>query len=546
MTQALSIEDFGATPKTTLEVLDLAASLASDIEAVVAGDLRVTFGELQESVHKMRKRLAAEGVQKGDYVALCMGNGVPWIEFFYALTSLGAVVVPINTRLRAEEVAFQLRQARVQYVFAASRVLSTDFIEILSDICPQLNPTLEDQMLPALERIYFIDGRCPTGAYNWQEIHASSDAVQLAEPSQDVDPQDPALVQFTSGTTSAPKGALLRHGSICLNALVSSRRMGLRQGDRYFSARPFFHVAGSTLSVLSSAQAMCTLVSLERFQPQDALYLMERERCTHFSGNDTIAQMLLNEPAISDVSLSLRGAWLAASAPTIRRVIQEMDCPEVVVGYGLSEASPNVAQSAWYEPEDIRVHGWLKPQPGVLVRIVDPQSNQEVGFGVQGEVQVLGWNVMTEYLHDAERTAETFTPDGWLKTGDLGMQRADGRLRFTGRLKEIIRVGGENVSPAEIEDVLITHPQIAQAAVVGVPDDRLVEVPFAFLVLQDPSSLSRDEIQQWCKKKMAGFKMPKYFVFVDDFKNFGMTASSKIQKSELTKVALAWLAGEKL
>lgn len=327
---------------------------------------------------------------------------------------------------------------------------------------------------------------------------------------------------------------------MCADAFFSGARMGLRPGDRFHSARPFFHVAGSTLSVLSSLQHAATLVTMPKFEPAEALRLLEAERCTHFSGNDTIALLLLNHPDRPHRRLSLRGAWVAASPTVVRRVIEELGARECVAGYGLSEASPNVAQSAWWEPEDIRASGAMAPEPGVEIRIRSLDDTRDCGPGEPGSVLVRGWNVMQGYLDDPVRTAETIDADGWLSTGDVGLLDDSGRFHFTGRTKEIIRVGGENVAPADVEDVLHRHPAVRQAAVVGVPDERLIEVPFAFVVLTSPG-ISEEDLLLWAKERLAGFKVPRHLRIVDGFEAIGMTASAKVQKNQLARYARALL-----
>ncbi|WP_143265427.1 class I adenylate-forming enzyme family protein, partial [Amycolatopsis lexingtonensis] len=327
---------------------------------------------------------------------------------------------------------------------------------------------------------------------------------------------------------------------MCADAFFSGARMGLRPGDRFHSARPFFHVAGSTLSVLASIQHATTLVTMPKFEPEEALRLLETERCTHFSGNDTIALLLLNHPSLAQRRLCLRGAWVAASPTVIRRVIDELGARECVAGYGLSEASPNVAQSAWWEPEELRASGAMAVEPGVEVRIRAFDGDRDCAPGEPGAVLVRGWNVMLGYLDDPVKTAETIDADGWLATGDVGLLDETGRFHFTGRTKDIIRVGGENVAPADIEDTLHRHPMVRQAAVVGVPDARLVEVPFAFVVLTGPG-VSEEELLGWARARLAGFKVPRHLRIVEGFEGIGMTASSKVQKNRLAAHARSLL-----
>lgn len=520
-------------PVTTNGALERASIIGPDVEAVVCGDKRITYSQLAVNVQRVRSAMKANGLQKGEHVALCLGNGPEWVTLFLAATSLGAVVVPINTRFRAAEIAYVLNQSRSAVLFTADKFLRVDFISMLREINPAIDGASEEpNQLPGLRQIVVLGTDIPSTAVSFDDYLASGQGT-TASPT--ATPDDVALIQYTSGTTSFPKGVLLTHRSLCANAFFSGGRMGLRTGDRFHSARPFFHVAGSSLSVLSCLQHVSTLVTMPRFEPSAVLRLFEEERCTHFSGNDTIALMLLNHPDRPHRRLYLRGAWIAASPTVVRRVIDELGATEAVVGYGLSEASPNVAQSAWWEDEETRVSGSMLPEPGVEVRIratdIEPQAEAALPWGQVGEILVRGWNVMQGYFDLPDQTAEALAPSGWLSTGDLGRLDENGRLTFVGRAKEIIRVGGENVAPAEVEDILHRHPQVRLAIVVGVPDERLIEVPFAFIQLRPGESASEGGIRDWAKDNMAGFKVPHYVHIVDNFESIGMTASSKVQKN---------------
>jgi fatty-acyl-CoA synthase len=529
-------------PVTTDAVLRRAVAIGPDLEAVVSPSGRCTYAALAAEVDRIRAALAAAGVRRGDHIAICLGNGPRWVALFLAIGSLGAVTVPVNTRFLTEEFAYALRQSRATMLFVADRFLKADFIAMLRDICPAVDSALPDPGLPDLREVVIIGDDVPAAGRSWPDFLAHS-----AGPAEPVcEPDDVLLIQYTSGTTAYPKGVLLTHRSMCADAFFSGLRLGLRAGDRFHSARPFFHVAGSTLSILSSLQHVVTLVTMERFAAGEALRLMEAERCTHFSGNDTIALMLLGHPDATRRKLALRGAWLAASPAIVRRVIDEFGAAEAVVAYGLSEASPNVAQSAWWEDQQIRVSGRMLPQPGVTVRIRDVETGRNLGPGEVGEILVRGWNVMCGYFGMPEETTATLSPDGWLSTGDLGKLGTDRRLEFLGRAKEVIRVGGENVSPTEVEDVLHRHPQVQQAAVVGVPDARLLEVPFAFVVVAEGVQAEAEEILSWVGSRLAGFKVPRYLRIVDGFESIGMTASSKVRKRDLAEHAERLLARETL
>lgn len=526
-------------PVTTADVLARAAAVVPDVESVVCDGDRVTYGQLRDRVARAQRVLKDLGVGHGTRVALCFGNSARWMELFYAVTGLGAVAIPVNTRYRADELAYALRQSRASLLITADRVLSTDVMGMLRERIPELEHALPGADFPELRHVCCDTtdrSAVPPGASSWPELLRRVPAAG-AELIHSAAPDDIALVQYTSGTTARPKGVLLTHRGMCLNAWHSGLRMGLRAADRFHSVRPFFHVAGSTLSVLASAQHHTTLVTMPRFEPGRALEVMETERCTHFSGNDTIALMLLDHPDRPHRRLALRGAWVAASSTVVRRVADELGAAEVVVGYGLSEASPNVAQSAWWEPAEVRLSGAMLPEPGVRVRLRDRATGESPPAGHTGAIEVNGWNVMRGYLDDASATAEALDADGWLRTGDLGRFDDTGRLYFVGRDKEIIRVGGENVAPSEVEDLLLQHPEVLQAAVVAVPDQRLIEVPFAFVRVRETAGCDETDLLEWARQRIASFKVPRYVRIVEDFAEVGMTASSKIQKHRLAAIA---------
>jgi fatty-acyl-CoA synthase len=441
--------------------------------------------------------MQAMGLRRGDRVGILMGNDEKWLALFYGAALIGAVAVPVNTRFKAAEIDFCLKQAECKALFYVERFLHIDFGAMLRQI----------GFSPAVE----VSAGLP-----------SSPSKPIA-----VEPDDVLLIQFTSGTTAYPKGAMLTHDSMLRDAWAAGTRIGIRAEDRYFNCRPFFHVAGSTLSALMALASGACLVTLPTFEAGAALELMERERCTLLSGNDTIMQMLMGHADFPRRKLCLRGGWAAAGPQTMRAVIEVLGAKHICAAYGLSEASPNVVMSDWRDPEDLRVNGLALPHPGVEVRIAP-----------DGEIQVRGWNVMKGYCNNPEANARAFTEDGWLRTGDLGELTADGRLRMIGRLKDVFRVGGENVAPAEVEEVLLAHPAVETAQVVGVPDARLGEVPCAYVTLKDGKKLDAEQLIDWCKARCANFRVPRYLRIVEDFEAIGMTASGKVQKTKLREHAL--------
>jgi len=437
------------------------------------------------------------GIRRGDHVGILMGNDERWLALFYGAALIGAVTVPVNTRFKAAEIDFCLKQSGCKALFYVERFLSIDYGAMVREI----------------------------GFSNAVDVSSAFPSSRF-EPVE-VSPEELLLIQFTSGTTAYPKGAMLTHDSMLRDAWAAGTRVGIRADDRYFNCRPFFHVAGSTLSALMALVSGACLVTLPTFEAGAALELMERERCTLLSGNDTIMQMLMGHADFPKRKLCLRGGWAAAGPQTMRAIIDVLGARHICAAYGLSEASPNVVMSDWRDPEHLRVNGLALPHPGVEIRIA-----------ADGEIQVRGWNVMKGYCNNPEANAQAFTADGWLRTGDLGELTAQGRLRMLGRLKDVFRVGGENVAPAEVEEVLLSHPAVETAQVVGVPDARLGEVPCAYVTLKSGQSVTERELVEWTKARCANFRVPRYLRIVEDFEAIGMTASGKVQKAKLREHAL--------
>ena len=484
----------------------------SEAEALVAGGTRLTYRALEEQSRLTARALLALGVKRGGHVGILMGNTAEWVVLFYAAARIGAVTVPVNTRFKTGELEYCLGQAEIRHLFYVERFLDIDFAAMLREI-----PARPDTSI-AVDTV------------QWQAFLHSGHAVpvvRLLEAEALVKPDDVMLIQYTSGTTSFPKGAQLTHHGMLGNAYCAARRFGARAQDRYYSPRPFYHVAGTTLSLLVALTAGTCLLTTPAFEPGEALALLYAERATLISGNDTIFQMLLAHADFDRAKLHLRGGWAAAGPEVMDRIRTLMGVDGLCLAYGLSEASPNVVMSSWQEPFEVRRSGAAFPHPGMEVRIAE-----------SGEILVRGWSVMKGYWKMPEETQVAIDADGWLHTGDLGVIDASGRLRFTGRLKDIFRVGGENVSPLEVEELLHTHPAIAFAQVIGVPDARLGEVPCAYVMLKPGTALAPQELMEWCKLRCANFKAPRYVKVVAEFESIGMTGSSKVQKAKLREHAL--------
>lgn len=510
-------------------------------EAFVCQAERLTWTQTLAGARRIAAALHARGICKGDHVGIMMGNGATWLQTFFACAAIGAVTVPVNTRFKTDELAFCLKQADVKMLVFVDQFLGIDFVDLLTTVEPAFNSTLPGQSLPELTLAVMAgEGACPTAAQRYEDFLAAGDAaeVDVDALAATVTPDDVLLMQFTSGTTSFPKGVMLTHANMVTNAWAAGQRIGVVADDRYFSIRPFFHVSGTTLSVLVSLVYGCCLLTLPKFDVAETLRILDEERCTLTSGNDTIFLMMMGHPDFDRSKLHLRGGWAAAGPEVMQQIQDVMGVPNVCNAYGQSEASPNVVLSDRSDPFPLRAAGWGLPHEGTQVRIADAESGLELERGVQGEIQVKGWHVMRGYYKMPEATAKAFTGDGWLKTGDLGEMSADGRIRMVGRLKDMYRVGGENVAPAEVEETLHAHPAVQQAQVIGVPDARLGEVTAAFVLLKAGKSASSQELIDWCKGRCANFKVPRYLAVVDTFENIGMTGSSKVQKNKLREHAI--------
>nr|WP_294865184.1 AMP-binding protein [uncultured Pseudogulbenkiania sp.] len=531
--------------QTLAQVLTAQVAARPDAAALVTGSSRLSYRQLADNAWQVARALLASGIRRGDFVGVLMGNDEYWVETFFGAALIGAVTVPVNTRFKASEIQFCLGQSDVKMFLLADRFLKIKFTDFLREAEPEVDIGLPGQNLPKLQRVVVIGDDIPAAATSWQDFLAQGVRVSQAEvesAAEAVTPDDLLLIQFTSGTTAFPKGVMLTHDNMLRNARAVGLRLGVRGDDRYFNCRPFFHVAGSTLSLLVSLTSGACLATLPTFDAAEALAMLERERCTLISGNDTLFQMLMAHKNFDVKRLHLRGGWAAAGPETMKRVVEELGMRDVCWAYGLSEASPNVVINDWRDPLELRIAGLAKPHDGIEVRIADPDSNQAQPPEAVGEIQVRGWSVMRGYYKNPEANAKVFTSDGWLRTGDLGALTAEGRLKLIGRLKDVFRVGGENVAPAEVEEALLAHPAVAIVQVVGVPDVRLGEVPAAFVVLNPGAQLTPQQLIDWAKPRMANFRTPRYAAIVDNFDAIGMTASGKIQKNKLREYAAALFA----
>ncbi|GBC76798.1 3-[(3aS,4S,7aS)-7a-methyl-1, 5-dioxo-octahydro-1H-inden-4-yl]propanoyl:CoA ligase [bacterium HR08] len=505
-----------------------------------------TAAEFSREVDRLARGLLALGVASGERVALWLANVPEAALAEFAVAKIGAILVPINTRFKEGELEYVLRQSEAATLITMERFGDTEYEAIVRTLCPETSVCapghLRSSRLPRLKRLITLGAGAP-GMFAYTDVLAlgaeSRWELALRRREAEVRPDDVVLIQYTSGSTAFPKGVMLSHDQTLRNAFIMAGRAGLEESDRVLSAMPMFHIGGSVCALLGAVTRGYVLHVMTKFDAGETLRLFEEERITAYIGIETMFLMLRDHPDFSrrDRS-SLRKGWAAGSPTLLRLIAEEIGISSVCSVYGLSECSPNVCITDWRDSLEKRVGTNGRPHPGVEVEIRDPQTGERLAPGQPGEICVRGYVVMKGYYNMPEETARTIDPDGWLHTGDRGLLTEDGYLVFLGRCKDVLRVGGENVSALEVENFLLTHPAVVAAAVVGVPDPRWGEVPAAFVQLKEGELVTEDDVIAYCREHLAPFKVPRYVRFV---REFPMTGSGKIQKFLLREHLLAEL-----
>jgi HIP---CoA ligase len=480
---------------------------ASD-EAVVDGSRRVTFAELAAQAEAAARAFVHAGVQPGDRVAMWAPNSLPWIVASFGVSLAGAVLVPLNTRYKGDEAGHVLRTSGAKVLLTVTDFLDSDYLSLLDGVAG----------LESLELRVVLSGPVPDGAWGWDAFVASGSAAApdaVARREAAIEPGDISDIIFTSGTTGAPKGAMLTHGASVRTYTAWSDLVGLRHGDRYLIVYPFFHTAGLKSGILACVLTGATIYPHPVFDVVSVMRRVAEERITMLPGPPTVFQSILNHPDFASFDLSsLRLAVTGAAVvpvSIIRRMRDELRFENVVTGYGLTETTGTVSMCRHDDPPEVIAETVGRPLPGVEVRVVDDDGTD----APIGELLVRGFNVMKGYFNNPEATAEAIDAEGWLKTGDVGLIDDRGNLRITDRKKDMFIVGGFNAYPAEIENALLGHPDVAQVAVVGVPDDRLGEIGVAFVLPRPGHTVDPAQVIEWCKDRMANFKVPRRVVVVD-------------------------------
>ena len=527
-------------------LLDIVAERHPEDDALVYVDrgLRYSYAEFNETVEKCARSLMALGLEKGDHVAVWGQNVPEWVILQFATGKTGTVLVTINPAYRSSELRYVLEQSDAAALFLTEGVKDADFVEILKDAVPGLDGAepgeeLEVEGLPYLKHVVLIgEGSSPhESIIGYDEFLEGTDKVpeeKLEERRNSLADDEVINMQYTSGTTGFPKGVQLTHANIIKNAFYIGECMKLGPEDRVCIPVPFFHCFGCVLGTLNTVTHEGTMVPVEQFDPEEVLKAVHEERCTALLGVPTMFIAELEHPDYGEYDTSSLRTGIMAGSPcpeeVMKQVVNDMGAEEITIAYGQTESSPVITQTRTEDPIELRVSTVGRKLPDVEVRIVDVETGETVGAGEQGELYTRGYHVMKGYYKMPEETEETIDEEGWLHTGDLAVMDEDGYVKITGRAKDMIVRGGENVYPREIEEFLYTHPGISDVQVYGVPDERYGEQVAAAVIKKKDASLTEDDIKEFCRENIARFKVPEYVEFVEEYP---MTASGKIQKYKL-------------
>jgi fatty-acyl-CoA synthase len=505
---------------------DLARTAArfGDREAVVSchqGE-RLTYAELDAAVDRLATALLRAGIQAGDRVGIWAPNCIEWILVQYATAKVGAILVNVNPAYRTHELQYALRQSGVRMLFSATSFKTSDYREMVAEV---RQPGLDE-----LQRVVFLDGD------EWAQLSgtdADPDAIAARMASLSFD--DAINIQYTSGTTGFPKGATLSHHNILNNGFFVTELLSFTEDDRVCLPVPFYHCFGMVMGTLGAvSHGSCVVIPAPAFDPGATLAAVASERATALYGVPTMFIAMLGHPEFDSFDLTSLRTGIMAGSPcpieVMKKVVDRMHMSEVAICYGMTETSPVSTQTRVDDPLERRVGSVGRVAPHVEVRVIDPQTQRVVEHGEPGELCTRGYSVMLGYWEDPERTDEAIDRAGWMHTGDLATMDDEGYVNIVGRSKDMVIRGGENVYPREVEEFLYTHEHIADVSVVGVPDERYGEELCAWVIVRGGAELSEDAVREFCRGRLAHFKVPRYVLFTDEFP---MTVTGKVQKFKM-------------
>lgn len=543
------MKDFGNI--TIGHLVDYMAKENTDTEALVYPELglRYTYEEFRQVCNHTAKGLMKLGVQKGENIAVWATNVPQWVITQFGSAKMGAVLVTVNTNYKVFELEYLLKQSDSTTLLLIKGTKNSDYISMIYELCPELYDCkpgeLKSERLPFLKNVILIDEERQPGMFTWDDLIKMGQEVtdeELAECQASLDPDDVVNMQYTSGTTGFPKGVMLTHHNLIGNACSLSECMNFTNKDRLCIPVPFFHCFGCVLGTMTCVVSGATMVPLVIFNPVKVLEAIEQERCTAVHGVPTMFIMELEEMEKEkyDTSSLRTGIMAGSSCPieVMKKVVEKMGMREITITYGQTEASPGITMTRTDDPLELRVATVGRVLPNVEVKIIDPDTGREVPRCVQGELCSRGYNTMKGYYKMPEATAEAIDEEGWLHTGDLAVMDEGGYCKITGRLKDMIIRGGENIYPREIEEFLYTHPKVKDVQVVGVPSKKYGEEVMAFIQIKPGQIITGDEVKEYCRDKIAHYKIPRYVEFIESYPT---TASGKIQKYKLREQVLEML-----
>jgi fatty-acyl-CoA synthase len=515
--------------------------------------VRYTYGEFHDICRAAAKSFIAMGVRKGDRVAVWATNHPEWVIAQFSTALIGAILVTVNPAYKTHELEYGLKNSETQTLILVPRFKSSAYAEMINQVVPELKDAkpgaIESRVLPLLKTVITIGPERFPGMFTWDEFMGRGSNVtdeELAERGDECDFDDIINVQYTSGTTGLPKGASLTHHNILNNSYFVAEGMHFTDKDRLCIPVPLYHCFGMVLSSLLCVSHGATMVfPAEYFDPLLVLEGVEKERCTALHGVPTMFIAELEHPEFKRFHLASLRTGVMAGAPCpielMKRVNSEMNMSEITIGYGETEASPIVTQTLARDTLERRTETVGPPIPHTELKVVDPATGSTVPIGVQGEICARGYQIMRGYYNNDKATKEAVDEAGWLHTGDIGLMREDGAFKITGRIKDMIIRGGENIYPREIEEFLYTNPKIRDAQVIGVPDRKMGEEICVWIQLKEGERSTDEEIKEWCKGRIAHYKIPRYVKFVTEFP---MTVTGKIQKYKMREISIRELGLE--
>jgi fatty-acyl-CoA synthase len=509
-------------------------------------DLRFTYQQFDARVNDLAKGFLSIGLRKGDHLGLWANNVPDWLTILFATAKIGVTLVTINTNYKLHELEFLIKQSDITTLCLVDGFRDSDYVQMVNELIPELKESqrgqLHSERFPRLRNVVFIGPQKHRGMFNTPElllVGRHREDEELRAISSSLQCHEVINMQYTSGTTGFPKGVMLTHYNILNNGFYIGECQRFTEAEKVCLPVPLFHCFGLVLGIMAIVTHGATVVPCENFDPLLVLASVHRERCTALYGVPTMFIAELNHPMFGMFDLSSLRTGIMAGSPcpieVMKRVITDMHCKDITIAYGLTEASPVMTQTRTEDPIEVKVGTVGRELPGIEVRVWDPQTLQECAIGEVGELCCRGYNVMGGYYRMPEETRRVIDEEGWLHSGDLGVKDAEGNFKVTGRIKDMIIRGGENVYPKEIEDFLFQMPQIKDVQVVGVPSERYGEEVGAFIILKEGASLDVEEVQDYCRGQISRYKIPKHIFLVQEYPT---TGSGKIQKFKLRELSV--------